>query len=194
MKQPVPPISPSAAPGGSAAVDDEERMEILPGSEDPDFLDLPEPHLTALEGAFHDALEMHRKGKRDACLVALKDILRREPRLAEPRLEMASLYLEMGRLDDAEAEAREGLRILDAGGQWTLDIPDNVLLAHACDLLAETLRQKLGEDDVIFGDADAYQQITAETRSLYQRALELNPNDEDADYYAAFMGKGPAEA
>lgn len=173
---------------------DAEGIQILPGSEDPDFLDLPEPHLQALEARFQEAMEFHQKGKRDMCTRALKEILQAEPRLAEPRLALANLHLEEGRLDEAEEEAREALRILEQGGQWTLEVPENVLLAYACTVLAETLRLQLSEDDLIFGDAETYRALAAETRALYRRATELNPNDEDASYYRVFMGNEPAES
>ncbi|HND32012.1 MAG TPA: tetratricopeptide repeat protein, partial [Myxococcota bacterium] len=81
-------------------------------------LEEPEVHLQQLEVEFMAALELRTKGKSDEARQKLENVLRVDPRLPEPRLEMARIYLETQRLEDAETEAREALSLLQAGGQW----------------------------------------------------------------------------
>jgi tetratricopeptide (TPR) repeat protein len=88
-----------------------------------------ELHLRDLGPRFLDALGRRSRGDVDGALEGFREILRAEPRLAEPRLEIARIELELGRLEDAEANTREALRILESGGQWTDDLPENVVLA-----------------------------------------------------------------
>jgi len=167
---------------------EDEALEILPGTEEPDWLSEPEPHLKELEVLFMKALELREKGKIEGAQKTFKEILHREPRLAEPRLELACMLLEANQLDEAESEARESLRILDAGGQWTLDIAEHELKAHACLVLGEVLRRRLEEDEAIFGDAETYRKLADEARGLYARAAELNPEDAEASFMKFTMG------
>ena len=60
--------------------------------------------------------------------------------------------------------------ILQAGGQWTDEIPENVMKAVAHGLLAEILRRRADEDDVIFGDpATCFMPLVTESRRATSR-------------------------
>lgn len=144
--------------------------------------------LDDLSTRFMAALRAKEAGKLDDAEDALRGILREEPRLAEPRLELARLLLDSDRLEDAEEHAREALMQLQAGNQWVDDLPDYVLLALAHGVLAETLRQRADQDEVIFGDPDAFKALLAESREHFNEAAKLDPSDEYASYYANFMG------
>lgn len=139
--------------------------------------DSPESHLTSLGPIFLGALQLRATGKVDAALDAFKDLLLREPRLAEPRLEIGRIYLEMGRLDEAEIEAREAVRVLEAGGQWTEDLPENVVLALAWALLGEILKEQATTDEVVFGDAERFKSLLEQSKLAFQRAAQLDPSD-----------------
>jgi tetratricopeptide (TPR) repeat protein len=158
------------------------------------------------EGDDHEARELERLGERFMAALARKEqgeldvaedelraILRREPRLAEPRLELARILLDTDRLDDAEDHAREALEVLDGGGQWIDDLPEKTVLAIAHATLAEILRRKADEDDVIFGDPDRFHAIVREAKDHFARAHELDPSDEHGSYYAFFLGLPGAE-
>jgi tetratricopeptide (TPR) repeat protein len=146
--------------------------------------------LEALGRRFLAALAHKEAGRIDEAEDGLRAILRQEPRLAEPRLELARVLLDTDRLDEAEDHAREALDVLEKGGQWTDDLPETVVQALAHATLAEILRRKADEDDVIFGDPDAFQAMVREAQSHFARAATLDPRDEYASYHAIFMGQG----
>ncbi|MEZ4236167.1 MAG: hypothetical protein R3F59_08390 [Myxococcota bacterium] len=152
----------------------------------------PEEHeareLERLSAAFLGALAARERGDLDRAEDELRAIIRAEPRLAEPRLELGRILLDTDRLADAEDQAREGLQILEAGGQWIDDLPDHVTLSIAHALLAEILRRKADEDDVIFGDPDTFRAMVAEAKAHFAKASELDPSEEYASYYAFFLG------
>jgi tetratricopeptide (TPR) repeat protein len=148
----------------------------------------PAAELDALGEQFLDALKWVRDGNIDGAEDALRAILNVEPRLPEPRLELARLLLDTDRLEEAEAQAREARGYLEADGQWTDDLPANVVLALCYGLIAEILRRRADEDNVIFGDPDAFRAIVDESQTLFSKAAELDPSDEYASYHAFFLG------
>ena len=144
--------------------------------------------LQELEPRFMKALEARGEGRLDAAEDELRAILRVEPRLAEPHMELARILLDSDRLEEAEEHAREGLEHLRAGGQWTDELPENVVLGLAHALLAEVLRRRIEDDDVVFGDPEQYRSLLAESRGLFEEASRLDPSDEYASYHAFFLG------
>ena len=149
-----------------------------------------EDALQALGVRFLAALAAKDRGQIDAAEDELRAILRIEPRLAEPRLELARILLDTDRLPEADDHAREALEVLEGGGQWVEDVPGPVLLAMAHALLAEVVRRKADEDDVIFGDPAAFRAMIDEAKRHFARAAELDPSEEYASYYAVFLGDG----
>jgi hypothetical protein len=153
-----------------------------------DETDPPEAHLAALGPRFLAALEKRAAGKVDIALDELGAILQAEPRLGEPRLEIARIYLEMGRLDDAEAEAREGLRILEGGGIWVEDVPENIVASVGWALLGEILKERASSDEVVFGDPNVFTDLVSQSRAAFQRAAALDPTDTTSVVTAAELG------
>ncbi|MEQ1565801.1 MAG: tetratricopeptide repeat protein [Myxococcota bacterium] len=144
--------------------------------------------LEALAERFVAAMEHRDAGRLDTAEDELRAILRNEPRLAEPRLELSRILLDTDRLDEAEDHVREALEVLIAGGQWTDELPENVVLSVAHGTLAEVLRRKADEDDVIFGDPATFRAMIEESKNHFARAAELDPSDENGSYYAFFLG------
>ena len=147
--------------------------------------------LQALVQPFMNALRAKRDGDLDRAEDVLRNILKTEPRLPEPRLELGRICLDTDRLDEAETHTREALAQLEAGGQWTDDLPENVVQGLAWAQLAEILRRIADEDDVIFGDPARFQQLLDGSRAAFQKAAELDPSDEYASYHAFFLGVKP---
>ena len=156
-------------------------------SEQVDPIDQPESHLDGLGARFLAGVELYRRGDIDHAADAFRDVLAAEPRLAEPRLELARIYLDSGRLDEAEAQAREGLRILEAGGLWLEALEENVVLGLAHGLLAEVLRQIADTDEVIFGEPERFHEITHEARAHFAKAAATDPENQHAHYHAFFL-------
>lgn len=152
----------------------------------------PDSTLQALQPRFLSALKLRNDGKVDAAMEILRGILLVEPRLAEPRLELARIYLDLGRLDDAEAEAREAIRILDGGGQWTDDVPEPVMQALAWATLGEVLKERASSDEVVFGPEATFRELLEQSRAAFARAHALDPSDTDAEIAALELGEGGA--
>lgn len=159
--------------------------EDLPGADDEHA---QQQQLDRLGAQFSAALRDKDAGKVDQAEDAFREILRVEPRLPEPRMELARVLLDTDRMEEAEEHAREALTHLDAAGPWTEEIPENIIrgLAHA--LLAEILRRRADDDDVIFGDPIAFHDIVREAQHHFQKAHEYDPADEYASYHAFFLG------
>lgn len=148
-----------------------------------------ETHLAELGPRFVAALRLREAGRTDAAVEALQAILRLEPRLAEPRMELARAWLEMGRLEDAESEVREAIRLLEIGAQWTDDLPESVVLALAWGLLGEVLKERAATDDVVFGPEEGFRTLIDQSRVAFARAHALDPSDT----YAGILGRNLSE-
>lgn len=149
--------------------------------------------LEDLGDEFMLSLRLKDQGKLDAAEDKLRHILRKEPRLPEPHMELARILLDTGRRTEAETHAREAVQWLNQGGQWTDELPENIVLSLAYALLAEVLRQRADEDDVIFGDPEVFKAMIAEARQCFEKARSLDPADEYASYHAFFLGVPGAE-
>ena len=161
------------------------------GTED-DVVDGPESHLRGMGDRFLLALAAKEKNDIDTAADLLRSILRVDPRLAEPQMELARILMESEQLEEAEEYAREAVKLLEGGGQWTEDLPENVVLSAAWGVLAEVLRQRADTDEMVFGDAEAFAKLMAETRAAFVRAAELDPTNEHAVSWA--YGFDPAAA
>ncbi len=150
--------------------------------------DLEHDKLAQLSARFWAAMAAREAGRIDAAEDALRAILREEPRLPEPRLELARTLLDTERLEEAEDHAREAIIHLEAGGAWTDDLDDNVVLSIAHATLAEALRQRAESDEVVFGDPAVFKALVEESKDHFTKAAELDPSDATASYYAFFMG------
>lgn len=144
--------------------------------------------LDALEAKFVAAVTQKDQGKLDLAEDAFRDILKVEPRLPEPRMELARLLLDSDRLDEAEEHAREALGHLEAGGQWIDDLSEETVLGLSHALLAEILRRRAEDDAVIFGDPLVFKRLVTESREHFERAAALDPSDEYSSYHAFFLG------
>lgn len=152
-----------------------------------DPIESPEAHLDGLGARFLGGIEYLRKGRIDDAIKVFGGILAVEPRLAEPRMELARIYLDTGRLPEAEAEAQEALRLLEAGAQWLEEIPEAVMLGLAHGLLAEIYRQIADSDEVIFGAPERFHAMTRQAREHFVKAATQDPENQHASYHAFFM-------
>ncbi len=133
-----------------------------------------------LETMFMDAVQARNAGDEARAEGLFKQILSAEPRMAEPRLELASIHLKRGDLDEAEAHAREALVQLERGWRWLDTLSDEQMMAHACNLLGEILKQQSSRDDVLRRGDAAIKAIWQEAGELFERAAEADPDNAEA--------------
>lgn len=142
--------------------------------------DNPELHLADLAGRFEQGLELRRKGDTKGAQKAFQDILRAEPRLAEPRLELAHIATDAGDWEEAEAQARQSVEILRSGGQWIDSLQPQELLSFATNLLGEIIVREIEDSDTLIDDAEALQARWNEAATLFAAALLAWPTNTDA--------------
>ena len=157
------------------------------------ILDADEAHLDGLGEQLFAALRLREKNQVDKAAEVLRGILKTEPRLAEPRLELERILLDTGQLDEARSQAEEATRILEAGGQWTDEIPENVLSSVAYGLLGEIIRLQADADEVVFGDPDDWRDMLNASEAAFKRAAELDPDNDHAGYWSSGTDRAPTE-
>lgn len=144
-------------------------------------------HTQGLEKVFLQALKERRAGRLDQAVDLLREVIQGDPRLPEPHLELAHIHLEAERFELAEIEAREGLKWLQQGGQWVEDLPPNVVLSHAHDLLGQILQDKAATDEVVFGDESIFSDLLREAKGHFEKARDLDPKNDHANFNAFFL-------
>lgn len=159
-------------------------QEPAPGSRDEDEI------LEGLSERFQRGLQRVRQGDLDGAADLFQGVLRQEPRLAEPRMELARICLDTGQLEEAEEQAREAVRILEAGGQWVDDLHEDVLQSLAHGLLGEILRRRADSDEIVFGDPGRFKALMDEAGAAFRKAATLDPANAHAGYWG--FGLRPA--
>jgi tetratricopeptide (TPR) repeat protein len=143
--------------------------------------------LHALGEQFMAAIEARNAGKLEAAEATLRGIIRIEPRLPEPHMELGRLLLELGQIEDAESHAREAIEQLERGGQWTDELPETVVLSIACSLLGEVLRRRADSDEMVFGEPDLFLKLIEEAQSWFAKAATSDPGDTYSSHQAFFL-------
>ena len=154
-----------------------------------------EHHLVPLGTRLQKAMQLRADGKDAEATERLQAILSTDPRLAEPRLELAHLAAAREDWDEAEAQARMAVDVLRSGGQWTADVPAEALLSFSVNLLAEVIYRSLQDSELIFTDRPAFDRRWNEAAGLFVEALRIDPSNEDARYWTTHVqARGLPEA
>lgn len=126
------------------------------------------------------AFTLRQQGQTEEATRILREILTVEPRLAEPRLELAAIAAEVEDWDEAEQQARQAVVALRAGGQWTADVSGSELLAFALNLLGEVIIRPLQDSDGFLQDRARYEARWNEAATLFEAAVAADPTLDDA--------------
>lgn len=153
-----------------------------------------EAHLPALALRLSEALRLRADGKDPEAAPILHEILRADPRLAEPRLELAHIAASTEDWEEAEGHARLALQTLRLGGQWSEDVEPQVLLSFAANLLGEILFRSVEGGDLFLADQAAFARVWNEAAALFTEAASLDPDHADARSNAARVRPLPAPA
>jgi tetratricopeptide (TPR) repeat protein len=149
-----------------------------------DDLNGEENIIAGLQSRFIQALTARDRGDTDAAAELLRGILKVEPRLPEPRMELANILLGADQLAEAEEHLREAIQSLETGGQWTDDLDEDVVLSLAYGTLGEVLRRQADSDEVVFGDPSAFERLIREAQSAFRKAAALDPDNAHAGYWS----------
>jgi len=136
--------------------------------------------LVSLEPKMSKALLLRQSGKDLDAQLIFRQILADEPRLAEPRMELAHIAALQNDWEEAELQATEAIRILRAGGQWTSEVSPPALLSFAINLLGEVVVRPLEEGDLFLTDKPAFERRWNRASILFGEACKLDPENEDA--------------
>ena len=134
--------------------------------------------LQHLESFFLRAMEFRQNGQVGKAEKTLLALLREEPRLAEPHLELAHIYLNANKLDDAISHIASAIEGLESGGQW-LDVDEGELLSMAYAIQGEIYRTMADHDDMIFSDQANWNKLIKLSKEAFQRAAQLDPQKLD---------------
>jgi len=94
------------------------------------------------------------------------------------RCAAVELIVEAGFTVREATNGNEAIRILEAGGGWTEDVPEHIVLALAWALLGEVLKELAASDEVVFGDDPArFAELVAQSRAAFARAHAIDPSD-----------------
>ena len=149
------------------------------GSKSPVF-ELEQAILDHLGEELDRALELRLEGKSAEAEKVLHDILETEPRLAEPRLELAHIFLEHRNLEEAENQARWAVELLRSYGPWTFELTGKQLLSYALTMHAEVLSTILDSDKEALEKPETLIAQWNEVAALFAEASELDPENQAA--------------
>ena len=145
-----------------------------------DNIDAPEGYLEELQPLMRQAMALRDEGKDEEASKVLREILRSEPRLAEPRLELSHIAASACDWPEAENQARMAVDALRSGGQWTLDLEPSQILSFALNLLGEVLVRDLEEGDLLMVDRPRFVTRWNEASNCFREALEQDNANRDA--------------
>ena len=125
------------------------------------------------------AVSARQEGDDDQARKHLREIVRKEPRLAEPHLELGHMAIEADDLAEAETHVRLALEQLERGNQWVDDLPADQLLSFAHNLLGEVLVARADPLSTSVNQQE-FEELWNQAADAFSRALELDPENPDA--------------
>ena len=125
------------------------------------------------------AVAARQEGDDEQARKHLGAIIRQEPRLAEPHLELGHMAIAEGDLEEAETHIRLAVEQLERGNQWVDDLPADQLLSFAHNLLGEVLVAR-ADPLCTSEDQEEFEALWNQAADAYARALQLDPENPDA--------------
>lgn len=133
-----------------------------------------------LEGLFMEGVEAMQKGETSRAEESFRAVLLKDPRLPEPRLELAMILFRRDDMEEAEEQARFALEQIEKGWHWLDVMTDEELHAHALTLVAEILVARTSGDGVEVVDGEVLRETWTEAERMLRRAVQLDPHNGDA--------------
>ncbi len=127
------------------------------------------------------------KGDLRTATIELKNALQKDPNDSDARLVLGKVYLRSGNGAAAEKEIRTALDLGADASLWRLDLVEALILQGKFDDAMQRLDAagQLSDADtvralVLRGNAAVGREQPDEARDYYQRALDIDPDDQDA--------------
>ena len=146
-------------------------------------MDDEEKEMASLQGRFLEAMNARQNNDVDAAAELLRGIIKVEPRLPEPHMELAHILICVGQLDEALTHAEEAVNALEMGGQWTDDLPENTMKSLAYGVLGEVYRLQADSDEVVFGEPEKWEDLVKRSKNAFQKAAALDENNAHAYHW-----------
>jgi tetratricopeptide (TPR) repeat protein len=141
-----------------------------------EILEIEDANVQQLEAHFLTAMELRQQGKTSEAQQHLFAIIREEPRLPEPHIELAHIYFSIDQLDDAKTHIELAVSHLENGGQWT-EIPENEILSIAYVLQGEIYKGLADQDEVVFNDPDLFKELIELAKAAFAKANAIDPKN-----------------
>ena len=122
-----------------------------------------------MQALFMAAMEHRQIGNPKKAEVCLLEIVKKEPRLPEPHLELAHIYHAQQQFDDARTHIEQAVQYLENGGQW-LDLPESEIMAMAYLIQGEIYRSLADLDEVVFGEQAVYVDYVNRAKNAFKKA------------------------
>lgn len=126
-----------------------------------------------MQALFMAAMEHRQHGNSKKAEVCLLEIVKKEPRLPEPHLELAHIYHAQEQYEDARTHIEQAVQYLENGGQW-LDLPEEEILAMAYLIQGEIYRSLADMDEVVFGEQTVYIEYVNRAKNAFKKANLLD--------------------
>ena len=126
-----------------------------------------------MQALFMAAMEHRQQGNAKKSEICLLEIVKKEPRLPEPHLELAHIYLALEQLEDARSHIDQAVQYLENGGQW-LDLPEDEILLMAYLIQGEVYRSLADLDEVVFGEQSVYIDYVNRAKNAFKKANMLD--------------------
>ena len=134
-----------------------------------------------LEAAFLGAVEAMGQGDLESAETGFRTVLLGDPRLPEPRLELAVILYRRTELEEAEEQARLALDQLERGWHWLDNFEPSQLQSHGHNLLGEIILASAGGNEKeSLPSADVLDERWAEAEACFKRAVGLDPSNREA--------------
>ena len=142
-----------------------------------------EKEMAGLQTRFLEAMTARQNNDVDAAAEILRGIIKVEPRLPEPHMELAHILICVGQLDEALSHAEEAVKTLEMGGQWTDDLPENTMKSLAYGVLGEVYRLQADADDIVFGEPEKWEELVKSSKNAFQKAAALDKDNAHARHW-----------
>ncbi len=131
-----------------------------------------------MQALFIAAMEHRQQGQTKKAEICLLEIVRKEPRLPEPHLELAHIYFSIEQLDDARSHIEQAVQYLENGGQW-LEVPEKELLSMAYLIQGSIYRNLADQDEIVFGEQKTYIEYINRAKNAFNKANLLDPSNKE---------------